>query len=97
MFLNRTEAKFFIISGLPPLHLTPAAPQPLRWYLGQYAYQLDQALRRWILPQRNVAYISLEWASNPEDMATDGFHHGEKQYKQWAHLIADKIASFEPQ
>src|SRR5258708_25321492 len=29
--LKRVGARFAVISGLPPLHLTPATPQPLRW------------------------------------------------------------------
>jgi hypothetical protein len=69
---KRVGANFAVISGLPPLHLTPALPQLLRWYWGRYAHLLDEGLRRWIAPQRNVAYVSLQWASNPKDMAVDG-------------------------
>lgn len=62
---TRVGAKFAVISGLPPLHLAPAAPQPLRWYLGRYAHHLDDHLKRWIAPQQNLAYVSLQWASDP--------------------------------
>jgi lysophospholipase L1-like esterase len=94
--LKRVGARFAVISGLPPLHLTPATPQPLRWYLGRYAHLLDEGLQRWIAPQRNVAYVSLQWASNPQDMAVDGYHPGEKQYRMWANLVAEKIATLLP-
>jgi lysophospholipase L1-like esterase len=90
---KRVGANFAVISGLPPLHLTPATPQPLRWYLGRYAHLLDEGLRRWIAPQRNVAYVSLQWASNPKDMAVDGYHPGENQYRVWADLVAESIAT----
>ena len=90
---KRVGANFAVVSGLPPLHLTPATPQPLRWYLGRYAHLLDECLRRWIAPQRNVAYVSLQWASNPKDMAVDGYHPGENQYKVWADLVAESIAN----
>jgi lysophospholipase L1-like esterase len=93
---NRVGARFAVISGLPPLHLTPATPQPLRWYLGRYAHLLDQGLRRWIAPRRNVAYVSLQWASNPKDMAEDGYHPGENQYRVWANLVAESIANLLP-
>jgi lysophospholipase L1-like esterase len=93
---KRVGANFAVISGLPPLHLTPAIPQPLRWYLGRYAYMLDEGLRRWIAPQRNVAYVSLQWASNSKDMAADGYHPGENQYRVWADLIAERIATLLP-
>jgi lysophospholipase L1-like esterase len=93
---KRVGAKFSVISGLPPLHLTPAMPQPLRWYLGRYAHLLDESLRRWIAPQRNLAYVSLQWASNLQDMAADGFHPGENQYRAWANLVAASTANLLP-
>ncbi|NYF89212.1 SGNH/GDSL hydrolase family protein [Tunturiibacter empetritectus] len=94
--LRRTGAQFAVINGLPPLHLTPAAPQPLRWYLGRCAHLLDVHLRQWIAPQRNIAYVSLQWASNPKEMAADGFHPGESQYRQWADLVAETIINLMP-
>jgi lysophospholipase L1-like esterase len=90
---NRVGASFVVISGLPPLHLTPAAPQPLRWYLGRCAQTLDEGLRRWIAPQENITYVSLQWASNPKEMAADGYHPGETQYRVWADLVAESIAN----
>jgi lysophospholipase L1-like esterase len=90
---SRVGAKFAVISGVPPLHVTPAAPQPLRWYLGRYAHLLDDHLCRWIAHQQNIGYVSLQWASNPEEMATDGYHPGENLYRKWAVLVAESIAS----
>jgi lysophospholipase L1-like esterase len=91
--LPRVGAQFAIINGLPPLHLAPAAPQPLRWYLGRCAHLLDENLYRWIAPQRNIAYVSLQWATNPKQMAEDGYHPGENLYKEWASLVAESIAT----
>jgi lysophospholipase L1-like esterase len=89
---QRVGAQHTVISGLPPLHLTPYAPQPLRWYLGKCARLLDEHLCRWIAIQRNIAYISLQWASDPKEMALDGYHPGENLYREWAGLIAEEIA-----
>jgi lysophospholipase L1-like esterase len=86
-------ASFAIISGLPPLHLTQAAPQPLRWYLGMYARGLDEGLRQWIQLQHQMVYVSLQWASNPNELAADGYHPGESQYKVWADLVAVHITN----
>ncbi len=90
--MGKVGARFAVMSGLPPLHLTPATPQPLRWYLGRYAHVLDHGLQRWTASQFNVSYVSLQWASDPGDMAEDGFHPGERLYTAWAHLLADNIA-----
>jgi len=93
VLLPRVRAQFVVISGLPPLHLTPVAPQPLRWYLGRCAHLLDKQLYKWIGGQRNIVYVSLQWATNPKEMATDGYHPGESLYRKWAGLVAESIAS----
>jgi lysophospholipase L1-like esterase len=54
---------------------------------------LDEGLRRWIAPQENMTYVSLQWASNPKEMAADGYHPGETQYRMWADLVAESIAN----
>jgi lysophospholipase L1-like esterase len=96
LLFSRVGARFAITSGLPPLHLTPAAPQPLRWFFGRCAHLLDEHLRRWIATQRNVEYISLQWASDRTELAADGFHPGESQYAAWADLVATQIANLLP-
>jgi lysophospholipase L1-like esterase len=92
VLLPRVGARYVVVNGLPPLHLSRAAPQPLRWYLGRYARVLDAHLRRWIGTQQHIAYISLQWATNPQDLAADGFHPGAVLYARWAGLIAEGIA-----
>lgn len=86
-----TRATFAVVNGLPPLHITPALPQPLRWYFGRYARLLDNQLRQWVGFKRDVAFVSLQWASDPSKLAEDGFHPGPALYKAWAALIATQI------
>lgn len=76
-----------VFSGLPPMHLLPLAPQPLRWYLGRCAHKLDRALRAWIGRDPALRYCSLQWTL-PQEMAQDGFHPGPGQYARWAEMCA---------
>ena len=85
-------ARFGVFAGLPPLHALPAAPQPLRWYLGRYATHLDASLEAWIAPQPHLRFCSLQWASRPEWIASDGFHPGPAGYARWSKLMADAVA-----
>jgi lysophospholipase L1-like esterase len=87
---ERTGATAAVVSGLPPMHLLPAVPQPLRWYLGQCARRLDTALRPFCAERGNVRFVPLNWAKASE-MAHDKFHPGKSQYKQWAHLVAEQV------
>jgi lysophospholipase L1-like esterase len=89
---QRTGAKAAVISGLPPLHILPAAPQPLRWYLGQCARRLDAALQSLCETHPNARFVSLTWAKASE-MARDKFHPGKGQYKHWSELVALQVLS----
>ena len=89
---QRTGASAAVISGLPPLHILPAAPQPLRWYLGQCAKRLDDALQSLCEAHPNARFVSLTWAKASE-MARDKFHPGKGQYKHWSELVALQVLS----
>ena len=87
---QRTGARWAVACGVPPMHLLPAVPQPLRWYLGRYAGWLDAAMRRWT-QQQGLGYCALHWAADPGNLATDGFHPGPGLYPQWAGRLAGII------
>jgi lysophospholipase L1-like esterase len=85
-------ASLAIVNGLPPMHVLSAAPQPLRWYLGLRARRLDAELRRLAEARKECEFISLQWAANVADLASDGFHPGAGQYRAWAAIVANRIA-----
>lgn len=89
---QRTGARATVASGLPPLHVLPIAPQPLRWYLGQSARRLDRALQRLCAARSDLRLVSLAWA-RADEMARDGYHPGKGQYRHWATLLAAEVAS----
>lgn len=88
--MAQAGVEHIVFTGLPPLHTLPAAPQPLRWYLGRYARKLDHALRTWIAEDPMLRYCSLQWAL-PHEMAIDKFHPGHGQYAEWARMAAEII------
>ena len=83
--------KHGVVSGLPPLHALPAAPQPLRWYLGRYARSLDRSLEDWVARRRHLGFCSLQWAVEPGSIASDGFHPGPRGYARWSMEAADRV------
>jgi lysophospholipase L1-like esterase len=87
-----TGARLAVLNGLPPLHVLPAAPQPLRWYLGLCAQRLDAVVQSLCQPAAQRRFVSLQWAL-PQHMAIDRFHPGLSQYAQWAHMVAAEVVS----
>lgn len=87
---TRTGARGFVFCGLPPMHVLPALPHPLRWYVGRYADWLDAALRQWTARERH-GYCGLRWVTDPAALAEDGYHPGPLLYPQWAERLADLV------
>jgi len=77
-----------IVSGLPPMSVFPALPQPLRWYLGRRARQFDSVLAEDLVGEDDVAFLPLDFACDVQLMATDGYHPGPAGYRAWAQRVA---------
>jgi len=93
--IDQLQRKFstqqVIMTPVPPMHLFPALPQPLRWCLGLKAKALNQQLVRLIQYNPNCRIVEPEFELDPSLMAKDGFHPGEKLYDQWAEILAESV------
>ena len=85
-----------LLSALPPMHLFPALPQPLRWYLGTQARRFNQALADLAAQTEGCAYLQPELEQRAELMAPDGFHPGPALYRAWARHVAEVILAAPP-
>lgn len=90
---EKFRARRILLSGLPPVHLFPALPQPLRWYLGAQARRYDQRLAHWAEQSPDCEFVPLAFEQRRELMASDGFHPGPPAYAAWAEALARQIVS----
>jgi lysophospholipase L1-like esterase len=86
-------ARLILASGLPPMDRFPALPQPLRWYLGARARELDRALARALPDGRGAEYLPLDGEFDAGHMAADGFHAGPAVYEAWGAAAARRIGA----
>lgn len=84
-------AKRILLSALPPMHLFPALPQPLRAYLGAQALRYNAALRAFARTAPGCTWVPLDVKQDRSHMAHDGFHPGPPVYAAWAELLARQI------
>ena len=80
-----------LLSSIPPMHLFPALPQPLRWYLGERARRLNFALEQRLDGCGCCRVVSSGFPPEPAFMASDGFHPGPAAYLHWARHLAGII------
>ena len=81
------------LSSLPPMHLFPALPQPLRWWLGVRAKQCNQVLAAVAGAEPDCVFVHIPYPQQgqpqPGEMiASDGFHPGAPAYTLWAEHVA---------
>jgi lysophospholipase L1-like esterase len=89
---KRFDAQHILFTHLPPMHLFPALPQPLRWYLGARAQQLNILLTAFTEADEACELVCPDMPTERDCMATDGFHPGPAAYLAWGRAAADIIA-----
>ncbi len=88
---SKFHSRHIILSSIPPMHLFPALPQPLRWYLGARAKRLNSELRKLIAGCERCEFVTASIPLDAAYMAEDGFHPGAPAYSIWANHIAGVI------
>ena len=97
-FYQLIQAKFqpelIIATGVPPMHLFPALPNPLSWLFGQYAKQMNLQLEKIVSKQKDMQWIEYDiqkYQSMNLEMAKDGFHPSKEIYQIWGKEVSDRI------
>jgi len=84
MLEERFRPRALLFTALPPMHLFPALPQPLRWYLGARARDFNVALAHWLPRRPGCHLVNPDFLADPVHIADDGFHPGPAAYSAWA-------------
>lgn len=93
---QRFGARHVLFTAIPPMHWFPALPQPLRWYLGLRARQLNALLEAFCRDTADTHYLPVAYSLEPASMAADGFHPGPDAYGVWANHASDRICELVP-
>jgi lysophospholipase L1-like esterase len=89
LLASRFQVGHVLLVRLPPMHLFPALPQPLRWYLGQRAVLFNRELERHV--QGSALCEVVHPDLNALSTASDGFHPSPGVFAAWAAAVAERI------
>ena len=87
----RFEPTLLVHSAVPPMHACLALPQPLRWFMGLWAMQMNQSLAKLL---GDYAGREMHWhpeSTTTEGMAEDGIHPSSDGYSVWADGLSRRI------
>ena len=96
--INRRFAPALLIhSAVPPMHACLALPQPLRWFMGRWAQQMNQTLAGMLPVQGSRVMHWHPESTTTTGMAADGIHPSSAGYTAWAeglspHILASSAA-----
>ena len=87
----RFKPQLLIHSAIPPMHGFTALPQPLRWFMGRWATEMNRRLDAQLSgkTERILHWPFQEAAA--EGLAADGFHPGPVGYDIWAEGLSKVI------
>lgn len=91
---QRFGSQLILCSSVPPMHLFTALPQPLRWFMGQQAKQLNKALQHLLVGQQKAVFMPIEFEVSPAYLAADGFHPSHLAYNLWAQQLVAHIQAY---
>ena len=89
---ERCGVHTLVMSSLPPMHIFPSLPQPLRWFLGRRARRFNRMLEAWSGERGGVHLATLNHSPVIDQdegfIARDGFHPGPAAYSLWGESVA---------
>ena len=88
---ERFEAGLVVMSGLPPVGIFPALPQPLRWALATEAAPYEAAGRAQVEAMEGCVHAPFDMELDVRLMAEDGYHPGPEAYRVWADALGGRI------
>ena len=59
---NKFTPKLVLVTGVPPMNLFPALPNPLGWLFGQYSREMNQKLAQFVKSKSNYQLIQFDLA-----------------------------------
>lgn len=91
LLLGKYSVQHIVFTALPPMHLFPALPQPLRWVFGLRAKQFNALLQSKLASSSHCTFLEFKTPLKAEYMAIDGFHPNDKTYQLWAQEATQAI------
>ncbi|MFE2560899.1 SGNH/GDSL hydrolase family protein [Streptomyces sp. NPDC059352] len=83
-----------LVTGIPPFGEFPSIPKTLGRYLGERAAVLDEVAQRVCSEVQGVTWIPSAnvLPMGPDFFARDRFHPSAQGYREWAQVVAGKVA-----
>ncbi len=95
LIADRFKPDLLVHSAVPPMHSCTALPNPLRWFMGRWAQQMNTTLADQLVHQCRRTLHRHPDTTTRAGMAVDGMHPSSGGYADWAdglsaHILASQ-------
>jgi lysophospholipase L1-like esterase len=87
----RFAPHLLVHSAVPPMHACMALPQPLRWFMGRWASDMNALMSALLFGQKGRVMHWHPESTTSTGMAQDGIHPNSLGYAQWAEGLCQII------
>ncbi len=91
LIAHRFAPHLLVHSAVPPMHACMALPQPLRWFMGRWALEMNVLLSCLLFGQDTRIMHWHPETTTLTGMAVDGIHPSSHGYAQWADGLSQRI------
>lgn len=88
---QRFAPGLLVHSAVPPMHTCLALPQPLRWFMGKWAMQMNRSLAGMLINQPKRIMQAHPKSTSQSGMAVDQIHPNTEGYAAWAERLSQCI------
>jgi hypothetical protein len=92
---HRFSPDLQVYSAVPPMQGCKALPQPLRWFMGRRALEMNLRLSDLLSGQHKRTMHWIPEATPRNGMAIDGIHPNSRCYSRWADGLSERILKFQ--
>ncbi|MDT8992633.1 SGNH/GDSL hydrolase family protein [Curvibacter sp. APW13] len=94
---HRFAPNLLVHSAVPPMHACMALPQPLRWFMGRWAREMNRRLSAHLSGHKDRVMHWHPESTTSTGMAADGIHPNSLGYAQWAEGLSHLILTADAQ
>ena len=91
LITQRFAPRLLVHSAVPPMHNCQALPQPLRWFMGRWAREMNRLLSGRLYGQHRRTMHWHPQSTTSHGMAVDGIHPSPQGYSRWADELSQHI------
>ena len=79
------------LAGLPPLHIFPLLPQPLRFVIGLRGRTFDRIAQDVCSTLPNVVHVPVQFEPGPSRFSEDGYHPSVESYREFGQGMSEAL------